>query len=258
MLLYMKKWGATIVTMAIVVSLLTVILSQEITNHKATMKMQEALVGYNELKEENEQLLLENKVLIIERDRATMTGYINEQIADKETFKLNGYLAWMEAAQLSEQFTEDSNGKFKKEWGLFLVKEATKYGVNPYLVYELIKVESGHTFNPKLVGPKTKYGHAYGMTQFMKNTAPWIAKMADLPYEHEKLFDPYYSIQLSIVYLDFLYKRYNNWDKALTAYNRGIYGLENYIQKNGHAKSSYAVKIQNGAEKHKYVALSTN
>lgn len=86
------------------------------------------------------------------------------------------------------------------------------------------------------------------MAQFMSNTAQWIAEMAGLPYQKEKLFDPYYSIDLSITYLDFLHHRYGNWNQALTAYNRGIYGMKQYEKEHGNFKSHYVLKIEQLAQ----------
>ncbi|MCE7794241.1 transglycosylase SLT domain-containing protein [Salipaludibacillus sp. CUR1] len=171
-----------------------------------------------------------------------------------EDYEVSGYENWNEAKQVADYLYEDSGGLFKEEWGLFLALEAQKKEINPFLVYELLKVETGGQFDPEMVGPETKYGHAYGMAQFMKNTGPWIAEMAGLQYEDDMLFDPHYSIQLSIVYLDYLYEQYGDWDHALTAYHRGMYGLEQYIKDNGDAKSWYAVEIQENAQEFDLVA----
>ncbi|WP_035721778.1 lytic transglycosylase domain-containing protein [Gracilibacillus boraciitolerans] len=164
---------------------------------------------------------------------------------------------WPQYFDVAEVMVKESDGKFLRPWAIYLVKEAEEYRIDPFIVYELLKVETGNTFNPNLVGPETKYGHAYGMAQFMTNTAPWIADMADMPYKENLLYDPYYSIKLSIVYLDYLYNQYDNWDETLTAYNRGMTGLEQYKLKNGNADSVYANKIQTNAQKYKeFVALA--
>ncbi|WLR49861.1 transglycosylase SLT domain-containing protein [Bacillus tianshenii] len=182
------------------------------------------------------------------RDAMKYTQNNEEEKIGKVSF--SNYKQWQKAQKLANQFVEQSDGKFKKEWGLFLISKAKQYEIDPYIVYELIRVETGDTFDPKLKGPKTQYGHAYGLSQFMKNTAPWIADMAGIEYKDDLLYNPYYSIQLSVVYLDFLHERYEgDWDQALTAYHRGIYGLENYVKENGHAKSWYAKRIQNKAKK---------
>lgn len=166
------------------------------------------------------------------------------------------YYEWAEARKQAEHLHEDSNGRFERDWGTFLVHQAKKKNIDPAIVFELLNVETGGKFEPDLVGPKTKYGKAYGMAQFMKNTGPWVAKKANMPYSHTLLFDPYYSIQLSIEYLDYLQEKYNNWDKTLTAYHRGIGGLEAYEDKHGNAESWYALEIQENAEENQDVLVS--
>ncbi|WP_246031538.1 lytic transglycosylase domain-containing protein [Salibacterium salarium] len=158
------------------------------------------------------------------------------------------YHEWADARQEAKTFKEESSGRFSLNWGTYMVYQSKKRDISPALVYELLKVETGGTFDPTLTGPQTKYGHAYGLAQFMKNTGPWIADLADLPYSDSMLFDPYYSIQLSIEYLDYLHDKYDNWDQALTAYHRGMSGLKTYEEENGNAKSWYAVEIQEKAE----------
>lgn len=163
---------------------------------------------------------------------------------------------WKMVEETATKMVADSDQRFKKSWAVYMINEADAKGINPYIVYELLKVETGHTFSPDLVGPKTIYGHAYGMSQFMENTAPWIAEMAGLPYEKEMLFDPYYAIKLSVTYLDHLYGEFGNWDEALTAYHRGIAGMKNYKTKNGTARSEYARVIQTKANTHDAVAIA--
>ncbi|MBN9653701.1 transglycosylase SLT domain-containing protein [Halobacillus sp. GSS1] len=214
-------------------------------NHKQEKALEDQK---QELKNKNQKLSME-----IERLQST-----NEYLKEKPSVgeEESGYHTWPEIEKKAERLVNESDGNFKKSWAMYLVKEAQRYKINPFLVYELLKVETGGTFDPELVGPETKYGHAYGMSQFMKNTAPWIADMAGLPYEEELLFDPYYSMQLSLVYLDFLKNKYNNWDEALTAYHRGMGGLKAYKKENGHAESWYAEEIQEKAENHTTVVLA--
>lgn len=205
--------------------------------------------------EQLEQVKAENKKL--QEEIETLKSQ-NDYLASipSEFKKQNGYFIWPELDKKASKMVQESDGNFKKSWALYLAREGKRYNIDPFLVYELLKVETGGTFNPKLVGPETKYGHAYGLAQFMQNTAPWIADMAGLPYDEKLLFDPYYSMQLSFTYLDFLHNQYGNWDEALTAYHRGMGGLEQYKAQNGHAKSWYAVKIQKNAQSHQALALA--
>ncbi|TMW73830.1 lytic transglycosylase domain-containing protein [Alteribacter natronophilus] len=221
--------GAALLTLAVVSVTLTL----------QNMKLKEQTAELEQAKKEQKQEQL------LEEKSESMKEYIDHL---PEGYEVAGYDAWQEAEKAAEHMYEDSDGRFEEEWAMFLALEAQKKDIDPFLVYELIRVETGDTFDPETVGPETQYGHAYGLAQFMKNTGPWIADMADLSYEDELLFDPYYSIQLSVVYLDFLYSRYGDWDQALTAYHRGIYGMENYVEENGDARSWYAVEIQENAE----------
>lgn len=165
------------------------------------------------------------------------------------------YHEWKAAEDEAEDFYEKSDGLFKKDWGVFMSYHAHNKDIDPAIVYELLSVETGETFDPDLVGPQTKYGRAYGMAQFMTNTGPWIADMADIAYEKDFLYNPYYSMRLSVEYLDYLHDKYEgDWNKALTAYHRGVAGMRAYVEENGDAKSWYAVEIQEKAEDRELVA----
>lgn len=177
---------------------------------------------------------------------------VNDRIRDIKDIE---FVVSKNIERLANLMVEDSNHRFKKNWATFLIKEAYQYEIDPLIVYELLKVETGHTFSPDTIGPPTIYGYAYGMSQFMENTAPWIADMAGLPYEKQMLFDPYYSMTLAVVYLDYLYDRYENWDEALTAYHRGMTGMKNYKDRNGTARSYYAELIQDNADSHQLIAF---
>jgi soluble lytic murein transglycosylase-like protein len=135
-----------------------------------------------------------------------------------------------------------------------LIEEANRLNIPEEILIKLLKIESN--FDSELVGPATKYGHAYGLAQFMKNTAPWISNMANIEYEFNKLFDPYYSITLAATYLHYLqygdgekHMGYHDWHTSLTAYNRGMGGLRKYEQKYHTTVSTYSETIISGAER---------
>ncbi|SIS36857.1 lytic transglycosylase domain-containing protein [Salimicrobium flavidum] len=230
-------WQSVIVVLIIAVTAVTVDQLKSHTHDKLS-------TDKRELQAELEQLQSENE-------------YVTSKLSDSPKSTKNNVESWKTMNKKAENLVSESEGKFKKTWALFLVKESKAHDIDPFIVYELLKVETGNTFDPELVGPETEYGQAYGMSQFMTNTAPWIADMADLSYEKGKLFDPYYSMKLSVTYLDFLKQEYDgDWDKALTAYHRGMGGLEQYMSENGDAKSWYALEIQSKSENHATVAVA--
>lgn len=203
----------------------------------------------------NEQIVLAEGDVLIASDKSIKPIESENLVNEKDTSDVQS-LVWKQIEEDALRMVEDSEGRFKKSWAIYMIKEARTYGIDPFIVYELLKVETGHTFSPDTVGPETIYGYAYGMAQFMENTAPWIAEMAGLDYEKSMLFDPYYSMKLSVVYLDYLYDKYQRWDEALTAYHRGMTGMENYKRVNGNARSQYATIIQNKAKQHDAVAMN--
>jgi soluble lytic murein transglycosylase-like protein len=145
------------------------------------------------------------------------------------------------------------NQQLSKKEMRHLIKEANRLNIPEEILIKLLKIESN--FNSELVGPATKYGHAYGMAQFMKNTAPWIANMANMEYEFKKLFDTYYSITLAATYLHYLqygdgisHEGYQDWHTSLTAYNRGMGGLRTYQRRYQTTVSTYSETILSEAE----------
>ena len=124
-----------------------------------------------------------------------------------------------------------------------VIEESEKYQLKPVVMLELIKVESN--FNPRAI---SRIG-AKGLCQINPLTAPELARELNLEYSEAKLFDNHYNIQLGTYYLAKLLKSYNmDYHRALTAYNRGPTGLQNYIKTRGTAVSRYSQKISSRSQ----------
>ncbi|ADU31040.1 lytic transglycosylase domain-containing protein [Evansella cellulosilytica] len=259
----MKSIGIILSSLFMIVSII-IIISVEFKKMKDSIDLAEA--ENRLMKTENETLLSLTEDLNRKRDtekekfeEALQLERIIAYVESEEGSEYDDvahYISWEMANEFADYFYEDSGGLFKKDWGKFLALAASEKDIDPLIIYELLRVETGGTFNPETIGPQTRYGRAHGLAQFMKNTSPWIADMANLPYNHDMLYDPLYSIELAVTYLDFLYSQYGDWDHALTAYHRGIGGMQNYIERNGHARSWYAVEIQEAAAESKAVAMN--
>src|SRR5699024_9153057 len=104
------------------------------------------------LQQEYNQLKLEKSSLEFELDVAKINGI--------HSAKDNSYYKWANLEETADALVADSNDQFKKSWALYLVNESYQYDIDPYIPYELLKMETGGTFDPDLIGPKTKYGHA--------------------------------------------------------------------------------------------------
>jgi soluble lytic murein transglycosylase len=124
--------------------------------------------------------------------------------------------------------------KFKNS----IVRHSGDYGVDPYLVAAVIKVESG--FSPQVVSDKG----AVGLMQVMPETAAWAAeKMGIEDFDVDDLEHPDINIKIGTWYLATLLKEFN-WDVtlALAAYNGGVGNVRNWL-KNGQLKGGKEEKI---------------
>lgn len=94
---------------------------------------------------------------------------------------------------------------------------AAIYGVDPYLVAAVIRVES--KFNPDAVSRKG----ALGLMQIMPTTAEWIASQVGFSdFQEEMLLDPEVNIRLGTWYLANLAKEFDGrTDVVIAAYNGG-------------------------------------
>lgn len=105
-------------------------------------------------------------------------------------------------------------------------KYCNEYGIDPYLVYAIIKTES--SFNERAVS----YKDARGLMQIMPETGKWIAKEMKIEgYIDEDLFVPEKNIMMGIWYLKYLLKKFdNNTRYAIIAYNAGLGNLQEWLR----------------------------
>lgn len=95
--------------------------------------------------------------------------------------------------------------------------EAAKYGIDPLLLFALIRHESLFDANA------TAAAGEKGLTQVIPSTGEYIAQQLNWPdYEHSVLFRPYASIAFGAYYLQEQLARFdNNVPAAVSAYNAG-------------------------------------
>jgi soluble lytic murein transglycosylase-like protein len=97
-----------------------------------------------------------------------------------------------------------------------IVAEADQNGVAWELVLAVIATESGfQNFAVSTVG-------ALGLMQIMPHTGKILAAELDIPWNgNDTLFQPLVNVKMGTRYLAYLHGRYDDWDKALAAYNWG-------------------------------------
>ncbi len=108
-----------------------------------------------------------------------------------------------------------------------LVEEGCRAQVDPLMLLSVIYVES--YFDPLAVSPVG----AEGLMQLMPYTAVWVASEQGLDWSENNSFEPVLNVRLGSRYLADLYEQFDNWDLALTAYNRGPTATRYLVRKHG-------------------------
>lgn len=95
-------------------------------------------------------------------------------------------------------------------------KYSRQNGLDKYLVYAVIKTESG--FDP---GAVSNVG-ARGLMQIMEDTFDWVKfKLGDEDTRYLEMYDPDTNIRYGCWLLGYLYKEFGNVEAAMAAYHAG-------------------------------------
>lgn len=109
------------------------------------------------------------------------------------------------------------------------VEDASKmYGVNPIIIYAIIKTESG--FNPKAINKNKNGTYDIGLMQV---NSSWLPTLRKYGYSANHLFDPCINVQVGTWVLANCIHTYGyNW-KAIDCYNKGkkATGRSEYVWK---------------------------
>lgn len=118
---------------------------------------------------------------------------------------------------------------YPRWYGQYVEKYSGQFGVEPSLMYALIREES--RFNPR--GLSRAFAH--GLTQIMPSTGRGIARNLGIrPYNTSRLFEPELNVRMGTYYLSTQLQNFKG-DKhlALAAYNGGSGNVRRWIKKNG-------------------------
>ncbi len=117
----------------------------------------------------------------------------------------------------TKRFLPKGKKSLNEKIGKAILEEADQYELDPVFLMAVIQNES--SFRPNLVG---KFGEI-GLMQIKPDTAKWIAKRYDLPYQGPKaLYDPVMNIRIGAALLDKLRRQFDSESRLyLSAYNIG-------------------------------------
>ena len=104
-------------------------------------------------------------------------------------------------------------------------EEAQTQGVDPALVYAVMKAESN--FDPNA----TSHAGARGLMQITPDTFDWLqTKLREgVPYTADDLYTPLVNIRYGCKFLQILQDKYSEQTTALSAYNAGIGTVNNWL-----------------------------
>lgn len=106
----------------------------------------------------------------------------------------------------------------------YVERYASEYGIQPTLVYAVIKTESG--FRADAV---SNVG-ARGLMQIMEDTFDWIKfRLGDEETEYYDMYDPETNIRYGCYLLDFLLDEFGQTDEAMAAYHAGRGNVNDWL-----------------------------
>ena len=115
-----------------------------------------------------------------------------------------------------------------------VIENSNKYGIDKYIVFAVINVESSFKENAK-----SNKG-ANGLMQLTKSTADYVSKLYSIPYED--IFEPKSNISLGCAYINYLSNIFKNIETALIAYNAGEGNVKSWLK--NHPNPNNTIEIE--------------
>lgn len=112
---------------------------------------------------------------------------------------------------------------YPQKFNEFVEKYSYEYGIPEYVVYSVMKVESGFDS-----GAVSSAG-AVGLMQIMPETFNWLTSMRKENLDSALLYDPETNIKYGTYYLSYLYVRYGSWNEVYAAYNAGQGQIDEWL-----------------------------
>lgn len=128
-------------------------------------------------------------------------------------------------------------------------QEARKNGLDPALVYSVVKAESG--FDPEA----KSHAGAVGLMQLTPDTFEWLQgrQEQDEAYKSEDLYTPEINIRYGCSFLALLLEKYGSLRTALCAYNAGIGTVNGWLEDPKVSKDGSSLDAIPYGETEKYV-----
>lgn len=113
--------------------------------------------------------------------------------------------------------------RYPQDYSEYVSEYASAYGVPEYIVYAVIRTESGFVSNAR------SDAGAVGLMQITPDTFEWISMLMKKQLDSGMLYDPRTNIEYGTYLLSYLYMRYNRWDTVFAAYNAGAARVDGWL-----------------------------
>jgi len=126
---------------------------------------------------------------------------------------------------------------FPLKYNDLIIKYSMENKIDPYLVFAIIKAESG--FDPKAKSHK----NAIGLMQITERTGKWGAEVLNIEnFKTSDLYDPEINIKIGCWYIKKLLQEFNNnEDLAIAAYNGGSGNVSSWLKNTKYSSSGAAL-----------------
>ena len=131
------------------------------------------------------------------------------------------------------------------EYKTIVLAAADEYGIDIYLLFAVIKTESG--FNSNAVSEKG----ATGLMQLTEKTAAYVADLKGVDYYD--VTDARTNVDFGCYYLNYLLKKFRVWDTVLAAYNAGEGKVSTWLKDARYSDDEKTLKTIPIAETREYI-----
>ncbi len=142
---------------------------------------------------------------------------------------------------------------YKTDYLSIIGVECQKYNIDKYEILSIIKAESN--FKPDAVSSKK----AIGLMQLTLDTANWCAEKIGIDKVTESdLYVPETNIKLGVYYYSYLFKRYDDFDTTLAAYNAGMGNVDKWLINSKYSDDTRHIKTTPYQETNRYITKINN
>lgn len=120
---------------------------------------------------------------------------------------------------------------YPREYSEWVEGYAAEYGIDPNIVYAVIKTESDFVPNA------TSNVGARGLMQIMETTYNWIkTKLPEAEGTYADMYDPEENIRYGAFFLSYLYREFGSYETAVAAYHAGRTATANWLKDEQYSK----------------------